>query len=1119
MWRPSGLSAFSVANAEFDFPSANLRSIQRHLVRMGEFFPVNRPGEGDEGFDGARPENPEGGAISKFAFSNMPSLLGAVYLFSAVCFILCLRGLSTPQTSKRGNILGVVGMVAAVIVTFTESGFGNHYLLFSLAAIPAVGLGLYIAQSVNMTDMPQLVALFHSFVGLAAMLVGFANFHSPAGVERASSLLRLLEVYVGVFVAGITFTGSVVAACKLHGTMESRSLRVPGRHALNTATVTAIGVLGALFCVSSGHLTRMLCLYVNAGLSMWLGFHLVAAIGGADMPVVISLLNSYSGVALAASGFMLDNNLLIIAGALIASSGAILSYIMCKGMNRSLVNVVLGGFEETEEAGAASPQGDIQQTTADKVAEELLAAQRVLIVPGYGMAVARCQSEVADIAKNLMNCGISVEFGIHPVAGRMPGNALSLHSVPIPALISCIGHMNVLLAEADVPYKAVKEMSEVNPSMGSYDVVLVVGANDTVNPAALEAGSKISGMPVLEVWKARRVVVLKRSMAPGYASIENPLFHLDNTRMLFGNAKNTTSAIFARVNAVSIYQSVASCLADHCSPSQKAESMPSAGMAEDLESGLLEFVREPVPDPSSWPYPRMGVGILRETGGVGMVPIAPKFVSKLRRLAFRVVVEAGAGEEVGFSDEAYRSAGAEIVRGPDAVIQGAEILLRVSPPSPDVISRIPRDKVLVSYLFPSLNTQALDALARQGVTALALDEVPRVTRAQKLDVKSAMQGLQGYRAVIEAFNALPRLSKSSISAAGRVEAAKIFVIGAGVAGLQAIATAHGLGAQVFAHDVRSTTREEVESCGGKFIGLRMGEEGEVLGGYAREMGEAYQRNQREMILNTIKHCDVVICTAAIYGKPSPKLISRDMLRQMKPGSVVVDLATEFGDSRAGWGGNVEVSPKDDQVVVDGVTVIGRKRIETRMPIQASELFSMNVCNLLEDLGGGSNFRINMDDEVIRGLVAVYQGRNVWQPPQPTPVSRTPPRGKAPPPPSSAPRAASEKAAGAFAQALASDAFFAMCLVVAAAVVGLLGIVLDPMELRHLTLLGLSLIVGYYCVWAVTPALHTPLMSVTNALSGVIIVGCMLEYGTALFSGYTLLALVGTFLASVNIAGA
>lgn len=299
-----------------------------------------------------------------------------------------------------------------------------------------------------------------------------------------------------------------------------------------------------------------------------------------------------------------------------------------------------------------------------------------------------------------------------------------------------------------------------------------------------------------------------------------------------------------------------------------------------------------------------------------------------------------------------------------------------------------------------------------------------------------MQGLQGYRAVIEAFNALPKLSKASISAAGRVEAAKVFVIGAGVAGLQAISTAHGLGAQVFGHDVRSATREEVESCGGKFIGLRMGEEGEVLGGYAREMGDAYQRAQREMIANTIKHCDVVICTAAIHGRPSPKLISRDMLRSMKPGSVVVDLATEFGDVRSGWGGNVEVSPKDDQIVVDGVTVIGRRRIETRMPIQASELFSMNICNLLEDLGGGSNFRINMDDEVIRGLVAVYQGRNVWQPSQPTPVSRTPPRGHVPPP--SAPGAPAPEKPGAFAQALASDAFFAMCLVVAAAVVGLLG---------------------------------------------------------------------------------
>lgn len=383
-----------------------------------------------------------------------------------------------------------------------------------------------------------------------------------------------------------------------------------------------------------------------------------------------------------------------------------------------------------------------------------------------------------------MNCGISVDFGIHPVAGRMPG------------------HMNVLLAEADVPYKIVKEMSEVNPEMRSYDVVLVVGANDTVNPAALEPGSKISGMPVIEAWKAKRVFVLKRSMAAGYASIENPLFHLENTRMLFGNAKNTTSAIFARVNS-------------------KAEQMPPSASRDDLEAGLLEFDREERSDPSSWPYPRMAVGILKDSSGSVMVPIAPKFVPKLRKMAFRVLVESGSGDEAGFTDEAYRNNGAEVVSSADAVIQGAEILLRVAPPSPDMMSRLPRDKVLISYLFPSINSQSLDVLARQGVTALAMDEVPRVTRAQKLDVKSAMQGLQGYRAVIEAFNALPKLSKASISAAGRVEAAKVFVIGAGVAGLQAISTAHGLGAQVFGHDVRSKTREEVESCGGKFIGLRM----------------------------------------------------------------------------------------------------------------------------------------------------------------------------------------------------------------------------------------------------------------------------------------------------------
>jgi len=452
------------------------------------------------------------------------------WLGAATLFILSLRGLSHPASARRGNLYGVTGMVIAVLATLLVTG-GAGLQIALIAAVVGGGLGAVLARRVEMTQMPQLVAVLHSFVGLAATLIAFANFLSPAvamsGVERA---IHDTEIYVGAFIGTVTFSGSIVAFLKLQGTVGGKPLVLPARHLLNAVVLGACIVLGYRFVSVSDGGGALHALIVMCVLAAALGVHLVMAIGGADMPVVVSMLNSYSGWAAAATGFMLDNDLLVTTGALVGSSGAILSYIMCRAMNRSFASVILGGFGTASAAASAAPQGDVVATTVDEVGSLQRDAQEVVIVPGYGMAVAQAQGTISEITRRLRALGIRVRFGIHPVAGRMPG------------------HMNVLLAEAKVPYDIVLEMDEINEDFTSTDVVLVIGANDIVNPGAQEdAGSPIAGMPVLEVWKARTVVVSKRSMATGYAGVDNPLFYKDNTRMLFGDAKGSVDALLRQL--------------------------------------------------------------------------------------------------------------------------------------------------------------------------------------------------------------------------------------------------------------------------------------------------------------------------------------------------------------------------------------------------------------------------------------------------------------------------------------------------------------------------------------------------------------------------------------------
>ena len=535
-------------------------------------------------------------------------LVTAAYIISAVLFILALAGLSKQETAKRGNLSGIIGMIIALIATifgpqFTAVGFG---LIVAAMIIGAI-IGIRLALKVEMTGMPELIAMLHSFVGLAAVLVGFCtyiNVVSPAaevpaaevpsvntvnmGMQASTSnksegfglcniladagmfnktgcenlintyvaefngvkasannavavvseteeveearkkIVELCEIFLGIFIGAVTFTGSIIAFGKLRGIIKSKALNIPFKHYWNLLAILLSTALFVLFLITDSTIVGTIALLVMTLIAFVFGIHLVMSIGGADMPVVISILNSYSGWAAAAAGFMLSNDLLIVTGALVGSSGAILSYIMCKAMNRSFISVIAGGFGNTQVAADDEEQGEIREVKAEDVAEMLKSSSSVIITPGYGMAVAQAQYPVAELTAKLRAMGVNVRFGIHPVAGRLPG------------------HMNVLLAEAKVPYDIVLEMDEINDDFENTDTVLVIGANDTVNPAATEnPSSPIAGMPVLEVWKASNVVVFKRSMNAGYAGVQNPLFFKENTSMCFGDAKNTVNEILS----------------------------------------------------------------------------------------------------------------------------------------------------------------------------------------------------------------------------------------------------------------------------------------------------------------------------------------------------------------------------------------------------------------------------------------------------------------------------------------------------------------------------------------------------------------------------------------------
>ena len=462
-------------------------------------------------------------------------LVTVSYIGATILFILALGGLSNQESARRGNLYGMIGMAIAVLATILSDTVTSYVIVIMAMAIGG-GIGYYLAKKVEMTQMPELVAILHSLVGMAAVFVGYANFMDPAasfeGVEKS---IHEMEIYVGILIGAITFSGSVIAFGKLSGKISGTPVLLPGRHWLNLGLLLITIWLGSWFLDAALEGGGTFPLILMTIIALAFGVHMVMAIGGADMPVVVSMLNSYSGWAASATGFMLSNDLLIVTGALVGSSGAILSFIMCRAMNRKFIAVIAGGFGTDSSSSGGGPAmeyaGEVTSIDPDETAELLDSAKEVMFIPGYGMAVAQAQHTVNDITKVLRAKGINVRFGIHPVAGRMPG------------------HMNVLLAEAKVPYDIVFEMDEINDDFPKIDVTMVVGANDIVNPSAMEdPNSPIAGMPVLECWKGATTIVLKRSMASGYAGVDNPLFIKDNTRMLFGDAKDTLEAVLKQLN-------------------------------------------------------------------------------------------------------------------------------------------------------------------------------------------------------------------------------------------------------------------------------------------------------------------------------------------------------------------------------------------------------------------------------------------------------------------------------------------------------------------------------------------------------------------------------------------
>ncbi len=1004
--------------------------------------------------------------------------------------------------------------LAVVAMWCTPTYTYDHGVTVNLVMLIGAALGGYAAWAVKMTGMPQLVGFLNACGGLASALEGFGLYLDPdarlevirglpsVGLDEGQLWVQAIAMYLSIIVGMATFTGSMVACGKLNGNIPSKAMIIPFR-----GPVTAlmfIGIIVASLCSFNfgpswnDRTTGIWLVFIVGVLASLYGIMAVYAIGGADMPVVISLLNSLSGFATVAAGFMLSNSLLIITGAFVGCSGIILSVIMCIAMNRSLKNVMIGGFGDTGKSSQMKTEGQVKEVTTEDVVDLMTSASRIIIVPGYGMAVAKAQHAVAEMTALLRSRGIKVRFGIHPVAGRLPG------------------HMNVLLAEARVPYDIVKSMDEINGDFHETDVVLVIGANDTVNPSAqTDPDSPIAGMPVLEIWKATQTIVMKRTLAVGYAGVDNPLFVNENNAMYLGDAKKSVDSLVDLLRArepstVTKFDAVTN-------GRTKVQAQSDAKKAAAEATKLAALKKDAV----------IAVGVLKEIGeNEKRVAIVPAACNRLLKGGIQLVVESGAGEGSTFTDATYEAAGAIVLPSAKEVVDKSHIIFKVNAPKEiddgnhemDILGK---GKTFISMIGARTTAggELIDRAVKREISLLAMDSIPRISRAQSLDVLSSQAKIAGYRAVIEAAKIYQRFFNGEITAAGKFDACKVMVVGAGVAGLAAIGTAVSLGAIVHAFDTRLETADQIESMGGQFLKLNFADaDGDGGGGYAKVMSDEFIAKEMEMFREQAKEVSIIITTAAIPGRPAPKLIMKDAVDNLQPGSVIVDLA-------GATGGNCELTrPGETYVYGQGVTIVGSTDLISQMAWQASSMYSNNCLNLLDLLcpkpkKGSTTPRalnLNMDDVVVRGMTLVNSGEKL-EFAAPVPVAAAPKKTE-----TAAQNTAAETGPGLFdflddtyivftgweiVYILLMAAFFIVIAIWAPATFSL-----------QILIFILAGIIGYYIVWDVEPKLHTPLMSTSNAISGAVILGGLQMTSLPLGSPAMVLGTIAVPVAAINIVG-
>ncbi len=1056
----------------------------------------------------------------------------ACYMIASVLFIFSLSGLKKAESSRKGVFFGVCGMTLAIVSSVFLREFHSQYGKMFAATIPGAIVGITLASIVNMLQVPQMIASLHSFVGAAATFVGFSNYFLLS--QEAPSVLRDVETYVGIFIGVVTFAGSVIAALKLAevggGDFGEFVFRLGWfRHLLNILAFSITIIAGIIFCIDD---TWVLGLYINVAMGIFIGAYMALAVGAADMPVIISMLNSYSGWATAASGFLLNNNVLVVTGAVVGSSGAILSYIMCTAMNRSLFQVLLSRF-----GGGATgprvktPEVATNEVNSQQVYEILKSANDIIIVPGYGMAAGKGQQQVGQLAKLMKKQGKKVRFCLHPVAGRMPG------------------HMNILLSEAKVPINMMFELSNINQDFEKADVALVVGCNDTVNPAAYEEGSPIFGMAVCDVWKAKKVVVMKRKRAGvGFAGIDNKMFDYQNTGMYLGELNQRFAELLALME-------------NQYSGAEVKIAMEGPKRPEEKKAVAAPKPAETVLSPEELAHYKTykTIGVPKEVGkNEKRVALIPKVALKMRQMGFAIKVEKGAGEEAGFTDKDYEMVGAQIV--PTEEVWKCEIVIKIREPLPHPTlgvheAELAKDTgLLVCGIDPAAHKEAMGMLQKHEKLAVwSMRCVPRITRAQKLDTLSSMGKLDGYRAVIEAFNHFRGFAGPQFTAAGKIDPARVFVIGCGVIGLAAIGTAVGLGAKVEAFDARQKGRSDGESAGAEIVideDLKM-DEGAGTGGYAKEMGADYYDRQRAFFKRVLKDCDIVVSTARVPGMSKLVLITEETVRSMKRGSVIMDVS----------GMNCALT-RESEYYVDqesGVTISGITTFVGTMPGQASELYSNNMYNLVEELckipknknNNASNFTLDVADEIVNEALIIQDMKVRWVPyhlrvkqeeqkkakgeakveakKEEALIRRPEKRGQAvidmkemPTTTALSEKLLERKGPSEEEEKVATmDAKSSSTIVISMTVLAIgLAYSTNYAFMMNFLIFTLALIIGYIVVWGVDPLLHASLMSETNAISGIIYIGAMLQlYGyNGSFQTPNVLGALALFFASINVFG-